>query len=373
MNFSPNTKRNIKRIIPFGLIWLFTGWVFLFVETAAMGTHSPDSPTIINLTLQVFLFASIAVTIVGFFVGFIEMVYLENLFSDKSFLQKFLLKLLIYSLIMLSIVFITYPIAAAFESNISIFHQQVWEKFIRYLTSITFFSTGLQLFFSLLLCLIYAAISENIGNAVLVNFLTGKYHKPKEEERIFMFLDMRSSTTVAEKLGHVKYFELLQTYYNSLSDAIINHYGEVYQYIGDEIVISWNYKKGFKNNNCINSFFAMRQAINSRADFFKNRFGTIPSFKAGMHCGKVTTGEIGALKKEIFFTGDVLNTTARIQSMCKDLNTDFLISEDLMKRLKANNNFISNPIGEVELKGKAEVIQLFHIEKGKKSKTILMQ
>src|SRR5205085_4361151 len=118
--------------------------------------------------------------------------------------------------------------------------------------------------------------SDNLGHEVLNNFLTGKYHRPTEGERIFMFLDMRSSTTIAEQLGHVRYFEMLQQYYNDLSEPIVRYAGEIYQYVGDEIVVSWTLKNGLQNNNCTHCFFAMKAAIKKQDDKYKKRFGLLP-------------------------------------------------------------------------------------------------
>ncbi len=362
MKLSPKTRRNIARVIPFGLIWLLMGWVFILVETAAMGTFSPNSSTIINLTWPVFIFASIAVTIVGLLVGLVEIFFMERLFRNKSFFQKIIYKFGLYVLIMLLINAITYPLAASFESNIPITDKVVWEKFGRYMVSITFLSTMLQMAVSILLCVMYATISENLGFGILTNFLTGKYHQPVEENRIFMFLDLKSSTTVAEKLGHIRYFELLKEYYSDLSNAIINHLGEVYQYIGDEIVISWNYKNGVLNANCIKCFFAMKEDLRDRSGFYERKFGVIPSFKAGIHIGNVTTGEIGALKKEIFFTGDVLNATSRIQGMCNDYRAELLVSEELISQLSLEEIFIVKSLGEVNLKGRTEPMELYSIQ-----------
>jgi adenylate cyclase len=144
----------------------------------------------------------------------------------------------------------------------------------------------------------------------------GKYHHPVEEERIFMFLDMKSSTTIAESLGHVKYFQMLKEYFFDLSVAVIDYAGIIYQYAGDEMIISWKLKDGLKNNNSIACFFAMKRAMEIQTVKYKRQFGVVPEFKAGLHCGMVTAGEIGSLKKEIIFTGDVLNTSARIQGLC---------------------------------------------------------
>ncbi|MBT8314785.1 MAG: adenylate/guanylate cyclase domain-containing protein, partial [Maribacter sp.] len=141
-----------------------------------------------------------------------------------------------------------------------------------------------------------------------------------------MFLDIKSSTSIAEKIGHVEYFELLKEYYHILSNAVIEYSGEIYQYVGDEIVITWNLSKGIMNNNCIKCFFKMKSDLKERQYWFEQKFGVYPEFKAGLHLGEVTTGEIGRIKKDIIFTGDVLNTTARIQSLCNDLQVDNLIS-----------------------------------------------
>ncbi|GAB4246305.1 MAG: hypothetical protein Tsb0034_25190 [Ekhidna sp.] len=209
-----------------------------------------------------------------------------------------------------------------------------------------------------MVCLIYSAVSENLGHHVFLNFLTGKYHHPKKEERIFMFLDMKHSTTIAEQLGHEQYFNLLRDYYEVMSDPIINTMGEVYQYIGDEVVITWKAEKGLKDNNCIKCFRQIKENMKHHADVFQKKYGLVPDFKAGIHVGEVTTGEIGALKKEIFYTGDVLNTTARVQGLCNENNTDLIITSDLLNGLDNPNQWNAEYIGELPLKGKSKPVKL---------------
>jgi adenylate cyclase len=79
--------------------------------------------------------------------------------------------------------------------------------------------------------------------------------------------------------------------------------------------------------------------------------------------GKVTTGEIGVIKKEITFSGDVLNTTARIQGLCNTYKVDLLTSEKLINALESNEAFKLKALGEAELRGRNEKINLFTIEK----------
>lgn len=199
------------------------------------------------------------------------------------------------------------------------------------------------------------------GLATFNNFFLGKYHHPVEEERIFMFVDMKSSTTIAENLGHVKYFEMLKEYFFDLSGAVIDHSGAIYQYAGDEMILTWKLKDGLKKNNSVNCFFAMKHMLVIQEDKYKNKFGLLPGFKAGLHYGMVTAGEIGSLKKEIIFTGDVLNTSARIQGLCNQFNADLLVSEDLIKVLHLPPSYATTPVGETLLKGRSKPMELFAI------------
>jgi len=360
VKISPKAKRNISRIIPFPIIWLLSGWITDVTEIGVTRNQNLNPDTDITFTVPVLIFASLANVLVGLIVGFLEVVYLEKRFSNRPLIAKFLYKFLIYLTLFIVIIVLFYPLAFTLETGISLLKVDAWQKLGRFLASISFLITLLHLSVRLVVCLIYSAISENLGHHVLLHFFSGKYHQPKIEKRIFMFLDMKSSTTIAETLGHIKYFKLLGTYYGIMSDPIINSFGEVYQYIGDEIVISWKPDKGMDQANCIKCFFDIQDHLNEQQEALFHEFGFEIGFKAGIHFGEVTIGEIGALKKEIVFTGDVLNTTARIQSLCKELSSDLLISGAMKELLPdANYQYISK--GEIELKGRNKKEELFSV------------
>jgi len=357
LKLGPKTRWNLVRILPFGLIWLVTGLVFLLSDRLAMG-NNPAPLGAIDLTPRVVFFASFAVFLMGLFIGFLEVVLVDRLFRNTSLVRTIIYKFFLYIFFFTLIISLLYPIAASIELGVSINDALVYEKSRSFWGSYAFWSTGLQLTFSLFLCLIYASISEHLGYSVLKNFFTGKYHTPKQEERIFLFLDMYDSTTIAEALGHIRYFTFLQRYYNDLADAVIQTEGEVYQYIGDEIVVTWPKQKGIRNNNCVDCFFAMKKALEDRVGRYQKEFGYVPRFKGGLHIGRVTTGEVGALKKEIVFTGDVLNTAARIQGRCKELGRDILLSKDLAEQLQLSNTYQAKPLGKFVLKGKQQKMGL---------------
>jgi len=205
--------------------------------------------------------------------------------------------------------------------------------------------------------LIILQLNEHIGPGMFWRFLSGKFYKPKEEFKIFMFLDIKSSTEIAEKIGHKKYFKFMNLFFKDVTNPILNNKGEIYEYVGDEIVITWPIKYGVLNSNCVRCFFSIENVIRVNSEKYMKRFGLTPEFKAAIHYGKVTTGEIGIIKKQIVHTGDVLNTTSRIQSLCNDYNQKLLISSDLMDLLNLPKEFIPRNLGGVKLKGKSKKVK----------------
>ena len=211
--------------------------------------------------------------------------------------------------------------------------------------------------------IIFLHINDKYGQGIFLRLLLGKYHKPREEERIFMFVDIRSSTTIAEELGHIRFFNLLNDFFRDVTNPIIRCQGEIYQYVGDEIVISWPLHRGIVNANCVQCFYQMQEAIQLKASEYQEKFGLIPQFKAGLHYGEITTGEIGIIKRDIVFSGDVLNTTARIESLCNLYGVKLLISKYLLDKLQLPpNKFLVKRMGIIELKGKKQKIELFSFE-----------
>jgi adenylate cyclase len=204
-------------------------------------------------------------------------------------------------------------------------------------------------------------VSEKFGQGVLLNFIMGKYHRPKEEMRIFMFMDLKSSTTYAEKLGHIKYSQLIQDCFYDLTDIVIAHHAQIYQYVGDEVVLTWEMKKGLENRNCILTFFEYDRVIQGKSAYYHKKYGLIPEFKAGVNLGNVTTAEVGELKKELAYHGDVLNTAARIEGKCNDFQRRLLVSQDVKERMEDESQITYELMGNIELRGKEQLVNIYAI------------
>ncbi|MDT0678623.1 adenylate/guanylate cyclase domain-containing protein [Autumnicola musiva] len=211
-------------------------------------------------------------------------------------------------------------------------------------------------------------IYEKYTPSTLTSLLLGRYHRPHEVQRIFMFLDLSNSTSIAEKLGHMRFFALLKDFFSDMTDPILNSQGEIYQYVGDEIVISWPLRKSvIKNANYISCFFRIEKSIFKKGEYYLQEYGLLPVFKAAVHTGHVVVGEMGVIKREIVYSGDILNTTARMMEQCNIQNQKLIISEDIAGMIpeEKRKKYNLQPLGTMALRGKMNEVGLYGVEKKK--------
>ena len=360
---TPKTKRFLLQILPYGIIWAASSLTYSIIEKGLLGDTEiyPSTGNHYDFTNNL-LVTFPAAFVMGLLIGAAEVRYLSKLFNHLSFSKKIFFKTLIYFIAMITFLLTTSFITNAIDLDKNIFAPEVKETIWNFFSTFAFWS--IQIFIALIIgiSLLYSEINDNLGQGVLYNFFTGKYHRPVEEERIFMFCDMRSSTTIAEQIGHLQFFELLKTYYSDLSDPIVDYEGEIYQYVGDEIIVSWTLKNGLRNDNFIKCYFAIKEVLQNQAKKYQDNYGLVPSFKSGFHYGKVTTGEIGEVKQDIMFTGDVLNTTARLQGLCNEYNVNILLSGQLAELAELRDRYSVKSLGEASLRGRDEKVTLFTVQ-----------
>ena len=214
--------------------------------------------------------------------------------------------------------------------------------------------------FSLILNILKLS-SRIIGPQIFWNYLRGKYHKPVGEERIFMFIDLNSSTGMAETMSLEKYHSLLRNFFNSLSGPVGRFNGEIYQYVGDEVVITWPMKEGLTGANCLRCYHHIVQTVERQQRFYIRKYGFMPDFKVAIHGGWVIAGEIGKTKADIVFHGDVMNTTERILQQCRNLGQRLLMSEYIAKRLDFPAPMQAIFVDTLVLKGKKKSIGVYTV------------
>lgn len=174
-----------------------------------------------------------------------------------------------------------------------------------------------------------------IGGEVFVNFLVGRYHQPVEEERIFLFLDVVGSTAFAETHGDLRAQAYLGAVFATLAEPVRRSAGSTDDYIGDMAMITWPMARGLKDARCVSCIFDVFDRIEAEAEAWKARFGTVPRLRAALHGGSVVTAEVGVDRHKIAYFGDAVNATSRIETLCRSLDAQVLISDELLARLDA--------------------------------------
>ena len=206
-------------------------------------------------------------------------------------------------------------------------------------------------------------VNDKFGHGMLWSFVKGKYHHSKKEQRVFMFVDLIGSTGIAEQLGNDRYYELLKDFFADITDSIIYNAGNIYQYVGDEVVISWLCDEKSANHRALDCYFDMRAIMSHKQPQYQVKYGLVPDFKAAIHYGLVTVGEIGIIKKELTFSGDVLNTTSRIMGYCREYGNNLLVSEAFYQYAgESNSDFKFKKMGHEQLRGKSEETGIYTVQ-----------
>ena len=87
-------------------------------------------------------------------------------------------------------------------------------------------------------------VGSIVGRRTLRNIVLGRYHRPRAEERFFLFVDIEGSTALAERIGPAAVHRFLDRVFRLASDPIDDYGGEIYQYVGDEMVVTWTAAEG---------------------------------------------------------------------------------------------------------------------------------
>ena len=351
-------KIQLSKLKVITVIWMMIAVVFALLDhllifssysSGGSGTYSFFNNLVFNILATV-----IAVGLGGTFLVF----YINERFRDSPYIYGILMVVGTYITVVSLITLVLGVLFVPMNTGFPISHPVSREAYVAYLLDPLHLKNIISWSVVVGTTQLLLQINDKFGHGVLWDLVKGKYHSPREERRIFMFLDLKSSTSIAEKLGNKKYYNLLKDFYADITNAILYNKGEIYQYVGDEVVVSWKFENGIENHHCLRCYFEMREAITLLEDKYTERYGLIPAFKAGIHCGTVTAGEIGIIKRDITFSGDVLNTASRIQTKCNEYEVSVLASDELLEQMPENGFFKSEAIGAIELRGKEKKVQL---------------
>lgn len=207
----------------------------------------------------------------------------------------------------------------------------------------------------------WLAVDRFLGRGVLVGLLTGRYHHPRYENRVFLFADLADSTPLALDLGDLRYHRLLNQIFREVGPVIERHNGSVHRYLGDEMVITWPWDAGTSDANCLRCAVAILGSVEESETRFLDEYGTAPRLRIALHGGEVVAGELSGIKREIVFSGDAITTTARIQSVASQLDRSLVMSRQLLDATGLPDGLQSEELGFFRLKGRVEETELMSV------------
>ncbi|MCB1327283.1 MAG: adenylate/guanylate cyclase domain-containing protein [Spirochaetales bacterium] len=201
-------------------------------------------------------------------------------------------------------------------------------------------------------------IIDLIGARELARFLSGRYHQPRVERRVFCFMDLVGSTGIAERIGDILYLAFVDQFLHDITEAVLASRGEVHKYVGDEVILSWPARRIESVPAPLIFLKDVRLRLLQEESNYRERFDALPEFRAGLHIGEVVAGEMGDLRKEIVYLGDLMNTTARLVEACKEAGSNVVISDELLSRLSLPPGMSARPLGSLALRGRQSELVL---------------
>lgn len=212
-----------------------------------------------------------------------------------------------------------------------------------------FFAIGMAVFGNLIF-----EMGRQLGYGTLRNLLTGRYVQPRREQKVFLLIDMKDSTGLAERLGPVRFHELLNHFFRDVADAALQCDAEIHKYVGDEAILTWPADRALADGDCLACPFIAADRIAGNAQHYREKFGAVPGFRAALHCGEIVTGEIGDVRREIAYVGDTLNVAARLLEAAKTAGHDVLASADLLAVAKLPAGILAEPLPVLAVRGRSQ-------------------
>jgi adenylate cyclase len=221
----------------------------------------------------------------------------------------------------------------------------------------TAYSIAVSVLFSLLL-----EISYFIGPRRFLRLIAGLHHAPREEERFVLFVDVAGSTGMAERLGDRRSHTMLDRVFGVFTGPVLDFGGEIDQYIGDEMIVTWPAVSGASDGRALRCFLAMREALAKASRSFERDFGHAPQVRGSLHFGPVLVGEIGDIRRDIVFHGDVMNTAARLEEASRHVSGGFVVSRSAHERLGLVERIDLESLGTFSPRGRLEPLEIFGLQ-----------
>ncbi|MEC9401882.1 MAG: adenylate/guanylate cyclase domain-containing protein [Pseudomonadota bacterium] len=184
---------------------------------------------------------------------------------------------------------------------------------------------------------------------------------------VFM-ADMRGFTQLADRLSGPEVTAILNAYFDRISDAVLNHGGDILKFMGDGILAVFD-QTTFGETAAANAAVkAAKAALEAIDELNRNPPEDLPDpihwhplkIGIGLHRGEVFFGNVGG-EERLDFTviGRAVNETSRVESLCKPLGRALLLTEPVRAALSGDLQTGLNAMGEHALRGVGKPVAIF--------------
>ena len=207
-------------------------------------------------------------------------------------------------------------------------------------------------------------IMRLLGTEATIALVSGRYSRPRLEDRVILFADVVGSTALAERIGDLRFHDFLRDVAQDLAGAVDRARGNVHRYVGDAVIVTWPLSRGVDRGACLICALEMHRSLARRAQVYRARYGTEAAVRVAIHCGRVAAGEIGDWKKEIALLGDTMNTTARIENAARQFGTATVLSDEIVRQFPEEMRERLRHLPEYAAAGKQDVLRLWAADSG---------
>lgn len=184
----------------------------------------------------------------------------------------------------------------------------------------------------------------------------------QRREVTILFSDIRSFTTLTEKLPPQELTQLLQEYFNEMTEEVIASEGVVDKFIGDAIMAFWGapIDQPDQANRAVKTAINMVKRLKVLQEKWTKEGYPVLDIGIGINLGVATVGNFGSQQRfDYTVIGDAVNAASRIEGLNKKFDSHIIISESTLKQLSMKVD--TKDLGRVQVKGKEEMLRVYEV------------
>lgn len=345
----------LREIVSVALLWFLGGMLFVYVKFNDIPNNviADAYPVMPDMTKEwIYKFSVLSCLCIGLMMGIFHTLIYPKMIRTRNILLTIMLRMAVFAALTTAIILIFLQFSGI--------PSHAWKSTT--LPSGSGVSVMVSMVLMEMLVGLVVTLRTNLGKNYFRNFIRNAYFTPIMENRIFMFMDLRDSTLLVEKMGSTAFSSFIQDCFKDLSSAALDLGGEIYQFVGDEAVITWPVKNQTQFKEAVDLHFSLIEKLEKKRAYYIGKHSHFPEFWSSIHSGMVSAALVGHYKKEIAYHGGVLNLCSRLQKVCRDYNTNLVVSESFYKELPYKSSFNCSAVSDIELKGISEKQLVYKID-----------